>query len=226
MNFERGVLCNLTGKVADFDLKGCPNYKTDFTEKEICIRKAKEILKESYPETNLMNDLLSLKSYKSSEKINIRKVEIEDGKKIIESNKNEFIIAFLFGLGVFVYNIYLHFEEVKTFSIEILFLLSTGVLIILSIGYFAFIKKHKNNEMIIDENKVKFIKFSLFDDKTESTIYWNEIAEFGVLTTPHKNGNIEEVLIRSFSGKEILIHPKTYKTSLERILEILKNRQI
>lgn len=225
LNFEKGVLCKLTEKVAEFDVNGCSNYKTDVAEKETSIRKAKEIIKESYPETNLMSSLLSNKSYKSSEKINIQKVEIKNEKKVVENNKYEFIIAFLFGLGVFIYNIYLHFEEVKAFTSEILFLLSTGVLVILSIGYFAFIKKHKNNEITIDNNKIKFTKFSLLNEKTESTIYWNEIAEFGVLTTPHKNGNIEEVLVRSFSGKEVLIHPETYKTSIERILEILKNRQ-
>lgn len=105
-------------------------------------------------------------------------------------------------------------------------LISFGVamIILVFIGYIAFFKRFKNNQILIDDMKIQFTKYSLFDKQVDQTIYWNGIVSFGVITAFGTYGKIQEILVKSLSGKEFIINPKDYKKSIMSILEMIKSR--
>lgn len=145
-NFSKGLVCNITDKIANFD-KVCENYSCDEKEKEKLEKKLKTEIEANFPEpiNNNLNLLFGVPFYKDSEEYNSEFKTLK--KNIVYSTDffSQYIIIGIFILAS-IFNLFRKNIDDFSFNVSIIF-----IIVMISYTVYISFKEKKQLKLILKE---------------------------------------------------------------------------
>ncbi|NIK93217.1 hypothetical protein GZ212_13725 [Mangrovimonas sp. CR14] len=213
-SLKEGLICSLTGKIAEFE-KECANFKIDGLELEKIKKRFETEINDKYAITKL-ESLFSEREFEKPEKNRNRKYLTKEKTHGLEFKKDKnYDKQILVMIGIIMVML-LYGNYINGFSWDLNSANIIGVLIMLFLSLYYFYKAfyHKYKTLItIDENGIH---------QEEKTLYWNNILDYGIIRGKGNNSMEKKIIIGTISSGIQEINISELNVTPEEFIEIIQ----
>ena len=165
--FEKGIICNISNQIAEFEKK-CTSFKEDLEERKRIKTKLDEKISTEYPDNNFLIDLISNKYYshiKSNALDNSKYNNINQTRNlIINHDVTAYKVLMIFFIGLIFLTLFYQYDELlkNPFNFQKTGIFYIFVGLIIATFYLGFY--HKFKPVFITDNEgifyIRIIKFT------------------------------------------------------------------
>lgn len=217
LNLDNGLICGLTGKLADFE-NICSDYEHDQVELEDLKNRFEKRMQEEYPKSGLKGILAEIE-YKKASKVLFKKFSRPErtyGFEIRKDNKyDKSMIGILW--AVILVLVWGNFKNDFAWDLSSMNVLA---MLVLFIGSFYFIYKgyfHKYPTLIkIHEKGI---------DNRGEFIFWKDILDYGLVNGKGDRSHEKYVILGTISSGVVKIDLYNTNISQLQFIEILQHHK-
>ncbi|PQV44735.1 hypothetical protein CLV33_11814 [Jejuia pallidilutea] len=213
-SLKDGLICSLTGKIAEFE-KNCTNFKIDRLELEKIKNRFETEINENYATTKL-ESFFSEREFEKPKKNRNRKYLTKEKTHGLEFKRDKnYDKQILVMIGVIIVMLlYGNYKNGFSWDLNSTNIIGILIMLILSVYFFYKALYHKYKTIItIDENGIH---------QKEKTLHWNNILDYGIIRGKGDNSMEKKIIIGTISSGIQKINISELNVTPEEFIEIIQ----